>query len=135
MKRMDDLIQAATYRFGPDAELQREIARELRAHLEDSIAAARAGGMDEAQAEEAAVRAFGDPDEVGEKLWQANRRRMRLRAVAKWTGRLVLMPAGILLAVWLCAAMVEVAGVLRLASELSGGWSFVGPLRQSCRIS
>ena len=72
MKRMDDLIQAATYRFGPDAEVQREIARELRAHLEDAVAAARAGGMDEARAEETALRAFGDPAEIGEKLWQAN---------------------------------------------------------------
>jgi hypothetical protein len=129
MKRMDDLIQAVTYRFGPDAELQREIVRELRAHLEDSIAAARAGGMDEAHAEEAAVRAFGDPEEIGEKLWQANRRRMRLRAMAKWTGRLVLMPAGILLAVWLCAAMVELAGVLLLASELTGDLSLVGAVK------
>jgi len=129
MKRMDDLIQAVTYRFGPDAELQREIAREVRAHLEDSIAAARAAGMDEAHAEETAIRAFGDREEIGEKLWQANRRRMRLRAMAKWTGRLVLMPAGILLAVWLCAAMLELAGVLLLASELTGGWSFVGPAK------
>jgi hypothetical protein len=129
MKRVDDLVQAVTYRFGPDAELQREIARELRAHLEDAVAAARAGGMDEARAEETALRAFGDPEEIGEKLWQANRRRMRLRAVAKWTGRLVLMPAGILLAVWLCAAMVELAGVVLLASELSGSFSFVGPVK------
>jgi hypothetical protein len=117
---MDDLIQAATYRFRPDAELQAEIARELRVHLEDSFAAARAGGMDEAQAEEAACRAFGDPQEVGEKLWQANRRRMRLRAVAKWSGRLLLMPAGILLALWLCGATLEVLSCLWIAGTLSG---------------
>jgi hypothetical protein len=124
MKRMDDLIQAVTYRFGPDAELQREIARELRAHLEDAVAAARAGGMDEAHAEETAVRAFGDPEEIAEKLWHANRRRMRLRAMAKWTGRLVLMPAGILLAVWLCAVMMELVGVLQLAFQLHADWAY-----------
>ena len=118
MKRIDDIIQAATYRFRPDAELQAEIARELRAHLEDAVAAARADGMDEAQAEEAAVRAFGDPEEVAERLWQANRRRMRLRAMAKWTGRLVLMPAGILLALWLCSAIGEVEGLFFFSSDL-----------------
>ena len=69
MKRMDDLLEAATSRFRYDAGLRQEIARELRAHLEDSIAAARADGMDEAHAEESAVRAFGDPEEIGEKLW------------------------------------------------------------------
>jgi len=100
MTRMDDLLEAATFRFRYDAGLRQEIARELRAHLEDSIAAARADGMDEAQAEDAAVRAFGDPDEIGEKLWQANRRRMRRRAAAMAAVGVVLMPAGILAACW-----------------------------------
>jgi hypothetical protein len=120
MKRMDDLIQAVTYRFGPDAELQREIARELRAHLEDAVAAVRAGGMDEAHAEETAVRAFGDPEEIAEKLWQANRRRMRIRAAAKWSARLVLMPAGILLALCFCSATLEALAFAWLAHWMTG---------------
>ena len=45
--------------------------------------------MDEAQAEEAAVRAFGDPEEVGEKLWQANRKRMLWRMSRRAAIRLV----------------------------------------------
>jgi hypothetical protein len=120
MKRMEDLIQAVTYRFGPDAELQREIARELRAHLEDAIAAARAGGMDEAHAEETALRTFGDPGEIAEKLWQANRRRMRIRAAAKWSARLVLMPAGILLALCFCSAILETLAGVWFVPEMTG---------------
>jgi hypothetical protein len=100
MTRMDDLLEAATSRFRYDAGLREEIVRELRAHLEDSIAAARAEGVDEAQAEEAAVRAFGDPEEIGEKLWQANRRRLRRRAAAMAAVGVVLMPAGIVAAAW-----------------------------------
>jgi hypothetical protein len=101
VKRIDELLEAATSRFRYDAGLRQEIARELRAHLEDSIATARAEGLDEAQAEEAAVRAFGDPEEIGEKLWQANRRRLRRRAVVLAAVGMVLMPAGVLTAVWI----------------------------------
>jgi hypothetical protein len=72
MKSIDDLIQAVTYRFGPDAELQQEIARELRAHLEDAVEAARRRGADERECVEEALGHFGDPDEIAEGIVQAH---------------------------------------------------------------
>jgi hypothetical protein len=96
MAQFDDYISAVTRRLRPDAELQMDIAHELRTHLEDAAEAAHAGGMDEDASQSAAVRAFGDADELATALFEANRRRMRLRAVIKWTARATLMPAVLL---------------------------------------
>jgi hypothetical protein len=119
MKRIDDLLDAATSRFRYDDGLRQEITRELRAHLEDAVAAARAEGMDEAQAEEAAVGAFGDAEEVGEKLWQANRRRIRRRAAAMAAVGVVLMPAGILAAGWFITWLLPWGGDHALIGSLT----------------
>jgi hypothetical protein len=96
MAQFDDYISAVTRRLRPDAELQMDIAHELRTHLEDTAEAAHAGGMDEDASQSEAVRAFGDVDELADKLFEANRRRMRLRAVLKWTARATLLPAALL---------------------------------------
>lgn len=100
MNRVEGLLQAVTDRFRDDKGLQQDITRELRSHLEDSIDAARRDGMTPEQAEDAAIRAFGDAEEVGRKLWQANLRRLVRRALLKWGGIWLLVVVGVVLIQW-----------------------------------
>jgi hypothetical protein len=81
----DDLVGRLTEQFGVDPELKAEIAQELRGHLEDAASDFAAGGMNDEHAREAAVKALGDESEITKKLWDANRRRMRLHKAARWT--------------------------------------------------
>jgi len=104
MGRIDDFVEAVTHRLRPDPELYMDIAQEVRAHLEDAIAEANAGGLSEEEATEAALKAFGDEQEVADGIWQANRRRMRLRAVVKWVARLSLVPAALLFTLYITVA-------------------------------
>ncbi|MEW6737957.1 MAG: permease prefix domain 1-containing protein [Acidobacteriota bacterium] len=50
------------------ARRRREVARELRAHLEDAIEEARAAGHNEAEIEELVLLRFGEPQEVAEQF-------------------------------------------------------------------
>jgi len=91
----DQLVSRITDRLAGDAELRREVARELRAHLEDSAREFRQAGLGEQEAADQAAKALGDPRELSEELWRANRGRMRFRAVVRWAASLALLPAAI----------------------------------------
>ncbi len=122
MNSIEELIQLATRRLRPDAELQLEIAHELRAHLEDAIESARAEGASEEEAQRLALERFGDPQELSDKLWQANHRRMRLRAVARWAFRAAVLPSAVLLAIllnWQGLGFVQYMGMWNDSSILS----------------
>ena len=80
----DVLIERLTKRFAADPELRMEIGQELRTHLEECAAEFAAGGMSSDDAKAAAAKALGDEGEIADKLWQANRRRVRLRKAARW---------------------------------------------------
>ncbi|MCC7407454.1 MAG: hypothetical protein IT442_05245, partial [Phycisphaeraceae bacterium] len=84
MSVFDEVIAAATARLAMDGELRLEVRRELRGHLEDSAGEYEAAGYTPEQAAEEAVKHLGDPGELAEELWRANRGRLRLRAVVKW---------------------------------------------------
>jgi len=113
MAQFDDYIAAVTRRLRPDAELHMEIAHEVRTHLEDAAAAAHKRGLDDDASQTEALRAFGNADEVATALFAANRRRMRLRAVLKWAARATLLPAVLLVTVFVVgAATVNFMGVL-----------------------
>jgi hypothetical protein len=69
----------------------------------------------------AALKAFGDADELAEQLWQANRQRMRLRALAIWAGRLLLLPLALVAAVGIgFTTLRSVATALGWLSSLGG---------------
>jgi hypothetical protein len=113
----DELLERLTHRLRVDPELQMEVTHELRTHLEDAAAEFAGGGMSPADAQAAAIKAMGEEAEIADKLWQANRRRLRVRRAVKWTVGLTLIPvaggaavaicwSGIL--VWL--AMSSIAG-------------------------
>ncbi|MGA2233713.1 MAG: permease prefix domain 1-containing protein, partial [Tepidisphaeraceae bacterium] len=93
IKPFEELVERLTRRFERDPELQFEIRQELRTHLEDCAAEFAATGMkpDAAQAE--AKKALGNEEEIAEQLWQANRRRLKVRKAAKWAAGLTVIPA------------------------------------------
>lgn len=66
-ERFSDWCRAVTdrVRFRPD---RRAIARELRGHYEDRLAALTAAGMPEDAAKDRALRAMGDAEEIGRAL-------------------------------------------------------------------
>lgn len=71
MSRIEDYVEAVTRRLRPDPELHMDIAHEVQAHLEDAAAEARARGLSDEEGVEAALKAFGDRDEIAERIWQA----------------------------------------------------------------
>lgn len=116
----DDLAQRLTHRLRGDGELRMEVAHELRTHLEDAAADYRAGGMSQDEAHAAAIKAMGNEQELADQLYAANRRRMRLRAVAWWTARATLLPA----------AAVAVLVALGLAPQIIAQLGTVSGSRQ-----
>jgi hypothetical protein len=78
------LIDRATDRLRSDSDLRLEVAQELRGHLQDSAAEYRAAGLSQAEADATAIETMGDPAALADQLWQANRGRMRRRAMAAW---------------------------------------------------
>ena len=117
----DDFIRRLTRRLEVDEELRLDVARELRCHLEDSAAEFRAAGLSPEEAAASAVKALGDERELAEQLWEANRSRIRLRGVLRWTARATLLPAAAVVVLVLFTYLVGIAGYFR---ELGGrgGW-------------
>ena len=119
MDAIEACVQAATRRLRDDPELRMDIAHELRTHIEDRIEAAKAAGEGEQNSIVTALKAFGDPETVGEEIWKANRGRMRLRAWVKWGARVTLVPAVLVMAlVLLYFAVITGVGCLVIANQL-----------------
>jgi len=68
---VDDILARVRARLDLDAEMERELLEELRDHLEDAVAAARARGLDEEKALAEAATRFG-VEEVGRELQAAH---------------------------------------------------------------
>jgi len=101
------LLERLTDRLSVDPELQRDVAQELRAHLEDSAESFRRAGESESEAAARAARALGDETELAEQLFQANRGRMRLRGVIRWAAQVALVPVAVAIVV---ALLLGVSG-------------------------
>lgn len=99
MDELDSYVRAVTRRLELDPTVHYQVAREVREHLQDAAEEARKRGCSDEDSVRAALKAFGDAEELAEQLWQANRQRMRLRALATWAGRLVLLPLALVAAV------------------------------------
>lgn len=95
MGGFDEVVDRLTHRLRIDPELHMDVAAELRTHLEEAEAEFVESGRSPEQAASDAVRALGDVDQLADMLWQANRRRIRLRGVAKWAARVTLLPAAL----------------------------------------
>jgi hypothetical protein len=136
MTAPNDLIDRLTQRLSIDPELRLEVSQELRAHLEDSTAAFREASYDESQAVAEALKRLGDEAELAEELWQANRKRLRLRSVAKWAARLTLWPVGVALMLGLLIVSLSSIGAMNEESYPEG-WTRqrnVGGLSEDHRL-
>ncbi len=56
---IDDVLNQIQANLGLEAETEHEVLEEIRGHLEEAVAAARARGLDETQALQQAATAFG----------------------------------------------------------------------------
>jgi hypothetical protein len=122
MGRLEEYVEAVTRRLRPDAELHMDVAHEVRVHIEDAAEDARERGLGEEEALDAALKAFGDKEQMADALWEANRRRMRLRAVIKWALRATLVPAALAVSVYVCGTyFIELCQVTELYGGLMGG--------------
>ena len=120
MSDWNDLLDRLTHPLRIDPELRREISRELLGHLEDSKAQFIDAGMTEPDARAAAIKAMGDEKEVAGQLWQANRRRVRVRRAVKWAAGVTLMPASAAVAVSMAWGAIVSIAVLLTAIGSSG---------------
>ena len=103
--------ELCTRSLAGDAQLRRRVELELLDHLEEAFAEERAKETDE-QALKNAVRRFGDPGELSDRLAESNAARLsryaRIRRMAKWLFIPVLV-AGVLLCIDLRGIMSGVA--------------------------
>lgn len=105
--RFVELTEQATAGLRGDAELRLEVGAELTAHLEDTAHQLQATGASAEESVTEAVRAFGSPLELADALLAANRRRMRMRALARlWLGALI-VPLAIVAALWVGYGRLE----------------------------
>ena len=84
MREADQLIDSIVNRSRiPSGRRRREIQRELRSHIEDFVAAARASGSGQEEIEKLTIANFGDPDQIAHGFrWVYRHERRRLRAFA-----------------------------------------------------
>jgi hypothetical protein len=113
MSAFDDLVGRLTSRLRVDPELQREVAHELRTHLEDTAGEFRAAGLGEPESLAAAAKAMGNETEVADQLWQANRHRMQVRRAVRWAAGATLMPTAVAVSIGVAwSALLSIALVL-----------------------
>ncbi len=85
MKNIDEALDGCVRPLQRDPEVALDVRRELAGHLEEHLAE----GMSEAEA----LRRFGDPEEIGAGLFQANFKRLKLRAKIRLAVMILSVPA------------------------------------------
>ncbi|MHC5053895.1 MAG: permease prefix domain 1-containing protein [Planctomycetota bacterium] len=93
---LGDLLDEATSSLRDDAELRLDVRAELASHLEDKRDDFIAKGHSSDEALDLARQSFGSPEDIARDLLAANRRRMKLRALARLALRAVALPAAAL---------------------------------------
>jgi hypothetical protein len=107
------LLDDATAGLKDDPELRLDVRAELASHLEAIADAYEAEGHEEAASRELAAQDFGSPAEVAGELLAANKRRMTLRALVRLFLRAVVVPAAVVVAIF-----VGYGGVVRVMDLL-----------------
>ncbi|WP_428389619.1 permease prefix domain 1-containing protein [Mucisphaera sp.] len=106
MHPFHQLAQRVTHRLKVDRELRQEVAREIQDHLEDAETEFLQAGCSQVEARTKAIRALGDEQEIAEGLWDANRQRLRWRAILGWAARITIIPTALLLMALLIGKMI-----------------------------
>lgn len=126
--RIAQLLDEATAGLKGDRELRLDVRAELASHIEEAIAAHRAEGKSEQESLALALRSFGPAADIAGALLVANRRRMRLRAVARFAACALLLPAAVVIAAIVCSRIVLLSGAVSAVLTLcSDGWLGPGP--------
>ena len=89
MSRIEETLDGCVQPLRRDPEIALDIRRELAGHLEEHL--------DAGMSEEEALRRFGDPGEIGAGLFQANFKRLKLRAKVRLAVMILAVPACLLL--------------------------------------
>lgn len=105
--RIAELVDAATAGLKDDAELRFDVRAELLSHIRDKAESLRAEGKSKEESLELACKSFGPATEVAGALVEANRRRMKLRAVARLFLRAVVVPAAVAAALLVIAVRAD----------------------------
>ncbi len=85
MSRIDKTLDGCVQPLRRDPEIALDVRRELAGHLEEHL--------DAGMSEEEALRRFGDPGEIGAGLFQANFKRLKLRAKIRLAVMILAVPA------------------------------------------
>ncbi len=115
----DKLAEQAASGLKGDQELYLDVKQELRSHLEEKAEKFAREGHTEDESADLAKKSFGSPLDVAADLLNANKRRMKLRALFRLAFGALIVPVAILLALY-----VGYWGFSRVSSMyyvLSGG--------------
>jgi len=96
------LLDAATEGLAGDAELRLDVRAELATHIEEKREELGAKGHNDNEALDLALKSFGPATDLAAELVEANRRRMKLRALARVTIRAGAVPAAVVVALLIC---------------------------------
>ena len=97
--RMEQLADDATIGLKDDPELRLDVRAELLSHMREREEEYRAAGRAEDESAELAIKSFGSPLDIADELVEANKSRMKLRALARMFMRTLLAPAAVLIAI------------------------------------
>jgi hypothetical protein len=92
MKNIEAIVEDCTCHLRGDPELQKDVARELRSHLEEKIEELHTAGLSDEASREAAIREFGDPAEIADELLGANLARLKWRGKLRLAAKIAVIP-------------------------------------------
>ncbi len=116
----EKLAEQAASGLKGDQELYLDVKQELRSHLEEKAEKFTHEGHSEDESADLARKSFGSPLDVAADLLNANKRRMKLRALFRLAFGALIVPVAILLALYL--------GYGRLARMHVLATGFTGPV-------
>ena len=99
-QRIEEFLNTATEGLRDDTELRLDARAELAVHAEEKFEELSADGQDDAAAIRETLKSLGDPVELATSFFDANRRRMKLRAQLRIFKRFALVPVAICAAIW-----------------------------------
>ena len=120
---IDRLVDAATEGLKGDRELRLDVRAELMTHIEEAIESHRSEGVGEQESVSEALKAFGPANDIAAELVSANKSRMRFRQIVTLAMRALLIPASLLVALWVLSEGLythRLAGMVWSLAAISG---------------
>ncbi|HEY3377886.1 MAG TPA: hypothetical protein VGL77_10375 [Armatimonadota bacterium] len=116
-ERLREIAEQVTSGLSDDPELRLDVQAEVLSHLKDTARVVAEEGKSDDEAADFAARTFGSPVELADGLREANRPRMKTRALLRLAARALLIPASVLLAVFLgCGGLVRTGQIANMVT-------------------